>query len=136
MRLRTARAVKLMHPAFPAAVCRSAWSQAQRASPEGLAAVARGETQIPPHMCYAGFNDILPAIEALDVDVITIETSRSKMELLDGFGTFHYSKKIGPGVYEYPFPSRTSCRGDTHAPAARHGLDSTGAALGQSRLRA
>jgi 5-methyltetrahydropteroyltriglutamate--homocysteine methyltransferase len=55
-------------------------------------------------MCYAEFNDILPAIAALDADVITIETSRSDMELLDGFGAFHYPNEIGPGVYDIHSP--------------------------------
>lgn len=61
-------------------------------------------TQIHTHMCYAEFNDILPAIAALDADVITIETSRSDMELLKGFGTFHYPNEIGPGVYDIHSP--------------------------------
>ena len=55
-------------------------------------------------MCYAEFNDILPSIAALDADVITIETSRSDMELLDGFGAFHYPNGIGPGVYDIHSP--------------------------------
>src|SRR6267143_1768451 len=58
------------------------------------------ETQIHTHMCYAEFNDILPAIAALDADVITIETSRSDMELLEGFGEFRYPNEIGPDVYD------------------------------------
>ena len=61
-------------------------------------------TQIHTHMCYAEFNDILPAIAALDADVITIETSRSGMELLDGFRAFHYPNAIGPGVYDIHSP--------------------------------
>ena len=55
-------------------------------------------------MCYAEFNDILPAIAAMDADVITIETSRSDMELLRGFGTFEYPNEIGPGVYDIHAP--------------------------------
>ncbi|HZE10799.1 MAG TPA: 5-methyltetrahydropteroyltriglutamate--homocysteine S-methyltransferase [Burkholderiales bacterium] len=62
------------------------------------------ETQIHTHMCYAEFNDILPAIAALDADVITIETSRSHMELLEGFGEFRYPNEIGPGVYDIHSP--------------------------------
>jgi 5-methyltetrahydropteroyltriglutamate--homocysteine methyltransferase len=62
------------------------------------------ETQIHTHMCYAEFNDILPAIAAMDADVITIETSRSDMELLEGFGAFHYPNEIGPGVYDIHSP--------------------------------
>jgi len=64
------------------------------------AAVAHSGTQIHTHMCYAEFNDILQQIAALDADVITIETSRSAMELLDGFGSFRYPNDIGPGVYD------------------------------------
>ncbi|XZG70146.1 5-methyltetrahydropteroyltriglutamate--homocysteine S-methyltransferase [Chitinibacteraceae bacterium HSL-7] len=61
-------------------------------------------TQIHTHMCYSEFNDILPAIAAMDADVITIETSRSDMELLEAFGTFHYPNEIGPGVYDIHSP--------------------------------
>src|SRR5258706_485582 len=68
------------------------------------AAAAADETQIHTHMCYSEFNDILPAIAAMDADVITIETSRSKMELLDGFGEFSYPNEIGPGVYDIHSP--------------------------------
>ena len=78
-----------------------AWAvQAFRISAAGV----RDETQIHTHMCYAEFNDILPSIAALDADVITIETSRSDMELLDGFGTFKYPNEIGPGVYDIHSP--------------------------------
>ena len=68
------------------------------------AAVAGDTTQIHTHMCYAEFNDILPQIASLDADVITIETSRSDMELLDGFGKFSYPNEIGPGVYDIHSP--------------------------------
>jgi len=68
------------------------------------AGVAHDATQIHTHMCYAEFNDILPQIAALDADVITIETSRSDMELLDGFGKFRYPNEIGPGVYDIHSP--------------------------------
>jgi len=61
-------------------------------------------TQIHTHMCYSEFNDILPAIAAMDADVITIETSRSDMELLRGFGDFNYPNEIGPGVYDIHSP--------------------------------
>ncbi len=63
------------------------------------------ETQIHTHMCYSEFNDILPAIAALDADAITIETSRSDMELLTGFGEFNYPNEIGPGVYDIHSPN-------------------------------
>ncbi len=62
------------------------------------------QTQIHTHMCYAEFNDILPEIAAMDADVITIETSRSDMELLRGFGDFRYPNEIGPGVYDIHSP--------------------------------
>ena len=72
---------------------------------------AADATQIHTHMCYAEFNDILPAIAALDADVITIETSRSDMELLEGFGAFAYPNEIGPGVYDIHSP-RVPATGD------------------------
>jgi len=62
-------------------------------------------TQIHTHMCYAEFNDIIDAIAALDADVITIETSRSDMELLDAFRDFAYPNEIGPGVYDIHSPN-------------------------------
>jgi len=68
------------------------------------ASVADDNTQIHTHMCYSEFNDILPAIAAMDADVITIETSRSAMELLDAFGEFSYPNEIGPGVYDIHSP--------------------------------
>ncbi len=68
------------------------------------AAVVKDDTQIHTHMCYSEFNDILPAIAAMDADVITIETSRSRMELLEGFGKFKYPNEIGPGVYDIHSP--------------------------------
>ncbi len=64
----------------------------------------KDDTQIHTHMCYSEFNDILPAIADMDADVITIETSRSRMELLDGFGQFKYPNEIGPGVYDIHSP--------------------------------
>jgi 5-methyltetrahydropteroyltriglutamate--homocysteine methyltransferase len=61
-------------------------------------------TQIHTHMCYSEFNDILDAIAAMDADVISIETSRSKMELLEAFVGGHYPNDIGPGVYDIHSP--------------------------------
>jgi 5-methyltetrahydropteroyltriglutamate--homocysteine methyltransferase len=61
-------------------------------------------TQIHTHMCYSEFNDIIDAIAAMDADVISIETSRSKMELLDAFRTYRYPNEIGPGVYDIHSP--------------------------------
>jgi len=60
----------------------------------------RDETQIHTHMCYSEFNDVIEAIAAMDADVITIETSRSQMELLEAFRAFDYPNDIGPGVYD------------------------------------
>ena len=68
------------------------------------ASPVRDDTQIHTHMCYSEFNDILPEIAAMDADVITIETSRSDMELLRGFGDFRYPNEIGPGVYDIHSP--------------------------------
>lgn len=61
-------------------------------------------TQIHTHMCYSEFNDIIEDIAAMDADVITIECSRSQMELLDAFGDFQYPNEIGPGVYDIHSP--------------------------------
>ncbi|TKV73896.1 5-methyltetrahydropteroyltriglutamate--homocysteine S-methyltransferase [Bradyrhizobium elkanii] len=62
------------------------------------------QTQIHTHMCYSEFNDIIDAIAAMDADVISIETSRSKMELLDAFRNYKYPNQIGPGVYDIHSP--------------------------------
>ena len=64
----------------------------------------KDETQIHTHMCYSEFNDIIKNIAAMDADVITIETSRSQMELLDAFVDFNYPNEIGPGVYDIHSP--------------------------------
>ncbi|MFL9944553.1 5-methyltetrahydropteroyltriglutamate--homocysteine S-methyltransferase [Paraburkholderia agricolaris] len=63
------------------------------------------ETQIHTHMCYSEFNDIISSIADMDADVITIETSRSDMELLDAFDNFNYPNEIGPGVYDIHSPN-------------------------------
>ncbi|MFF7397045.1 5-methyltetrahydropteroyltriglutamate--homocysteine S-methyltransferase [Achromobacter sp. NPDC008082] len=65
----------------------------------------RDETQIHTHMCYSEFNDIIESIAAMDADVITIETSRSNMELLKAFEDFDYPNDIGPGVYDIHSPN-------------------------------
>ena len=75
--------------------------QAFRISANGVA----DSTQIHTHMCYSEFNDIMTAIAAMDADVITIETSRSDMELLDAFDHFRYPNEIGPGVYDIHSPN-------------------------------
>ncbi len=64
----------------------------------------RDDTQIHTHMCYSEFNDVIEAIAAMDADVITIETSRSQMELLEAFRAFDYPNDIGPGVYDIHSP--------------------------------
>ena len=64
----------------------------------------RDETQIHTHMCYSEFNDVIKSIAAMDADVITIETSRSQMELLEAFRAFDYPNDIGPGVYDIHSP--------------------------------
>jgi 5-methyltetrahydropteroyltriglutamate--homocysteine methyltransferase len=68
------------------------------------AGAVQDSTQIHTHMCYSEFNDILDSIAALDADVITIETSRSDMELLEAFVKFQYPNDIGPGVYDIHSP--------------------------------
>jgi 5-methyltetrahydropteroyltriglutamate--homocysteine methyltransferase len=75
--------------------------QAFRISANGV----RDETQIHTHMCYSEFNDIIASIADMDADVITIETSRSDMELLDAFDDFNYPNEIGPGVYDIHSPN-------------------------------
>ena len=86
---------------------RSAWKQyldwavdCFRISASGVA----DDTQIHTHMCYSEFNDIIEAVAAMDADVISIETSRSRMELLDAFVQFKYPNGIGPGVYDIHSP--------------------------------
>ena len=68
------------------------------------AAGVADDTQIHTHMCYSEFNDIIEAVAAMDADVISIETSRSRMELLDAFVRFRYPNEIGPGVYDIHSP--------------------------------
>ena len=64
----------------------------------------KDQTQIHTHMCYSEFNDIIEAIARMDADVISIETSRSNMELLDAFVSFNYPNEVGPGVYDIHSP--------------------------------
>jgi len=64
----------------------------------------KDDTQIHTHMCYSEFNDIIQNIADMDADVITIECSRSQMELLDVFADFKYPNEIGPGVYDIHSP--------------------------------
>ena len=64
----------------------------------------RDETQIHTHMCYSEFGDIIEAIAAMDADVISIETARSRMELLEAFEQFDWPSGIGPGVWDIHSP--------------------------------
>ena len=64
----------------------------------------KDETQVHAHMCYSEFNDIIESIGELDADVISIEATRSQMELLDAFTDYHYPNEIGPGVYDIHAP--------------------------------
>jgi len=87
---------------------RSQWSEYLQWAIESFRITANGvgdETQIHTHMCYSEFNDIIAAIADMDADVITIETSRSDMELLDVFDDFNYPNQIGPGVYDIHSPN-------------------------------
>ena len=76
----------------------------RRGLPPGSSGGVRDETQIHTHMCYAEFNDIIESIAAMDADVISIEASRSDMELLSAFVKFKYPNEIGPGVYDIHSP--------------------------------
>ncbi|MEQ9823892.1 MAG: 5-methyltetrahydropteroyltriglutamate--homocysteine S-methyltransferase [Puniceicoccaceae bacterium] len=87
---------------------RSQWQEYLDWAVESFRITANGvadETQIHTHMCYSEFNDIIASIAAMDADVITIETSRSDMELLDVFDDFQYPNAIGPGVYDIHTPN-------------------------------
>ena len=86
---------------------RSDWEQYLQWAVKAFRISASGvtdETQIHTHMCYSEFNDIIEHIAAMDADVITIETSRSQMELLEAFAAFKYPNEIGPGVYDIHSP--------------------------------
>lgn len=87
---------------------KSQWQEYLNWAVESFRITANGvadETQIHTHMCYSEFNDIIAAITDMDADVITIETSRSDMELLDAFDNFNYPNEIGPGVYDIHSPN-------------------------------
>jgi 5-methyltetrahydropteroyltriglutamate--homocysteine methyltransferase len=86
---------------------RSAWAGYLRWSVDAFRLASSGvkeDTQIHTHMCYCEFNDIIDSIAALDADVISIEASRSRMDLLDAFVTFKYPNEIGPGVWDIHSP--------------------------------
>ncbi|MFT0170314.1 5-methyltetrahydropteroyltriglutamate--homocysteine S-methyltransferase [Paraburkholderia mimosarum] len=87
---------------------RAQWAEYLRWAIESFRIAANGvedETQIHTHMCYSEFNDTIASIAGMDADVITIETSRSDMELLDAFENFSYPNEIGPGVYDIHSPN-------------------------------
>ncbi len=87
---------------------KSQWNEYLGWAVESFRITANGvqdETQIHTHMCYSEFNDIIASIADMDADVITIETSRSDMELLDAFDDFKYPNEIGPGVYDIHSPN-------------------------------
>ncbi|BAX60781.1 5-methyltetrahydropteroyltriglutamate--homocysteine S-methyltransferase [Burkholderia stabilis] len=87
---------------------RAQWSEYLKWAVESFRITANGvqdDTQIHTHMCYSEFNDIIASIADMDADVITIETSRSDMELLDAFDSFRYPNEIGPGVYDIHSPN-------------------------------
>ena len=87
---------------------RAEWQEYLKWAVDSFRIAANGvadETQIHTHMCYSEFNDIIESIAAMDADVITIETSRSDMELLDAFDRFEYPNEIGPGVYDIHSPN-------------------------------
>jgi 5-methyltetrahydropteroyltriglutamate--homocysteine methyltransferase len=87
---------------------RAQWGEYLQWAVESFRITANGvqdETQIHTHMCYSEFNDIIASIAEMDADVITIETSRSDMELLDAFDNFKYPNEIGPGVYDIHSPN-------------------------------
>ncbi|MGE4384224.1 MAG: 5-methyltetrahydropteroyltriglutamate--homocysteine S-methyltransferase [Arcobacter sp.] len=65
---------------------------------------AKADTQIHTHMCYSEFNDIIKTIEAMDADVISIETARSGNRLLKIFKEVAYKQEIGPGIYDIHSP--------------------------------
>jgi 5-methyltetrahydropteroyltriglutamate--homocysteine methyltransferase len=64
----------------------------------------RDETQIHTHMCYCDFNDVIESIAAFDADVISMEASRSQMELLRAFAKFEYPNEVGPGIWDIHSP--------------------------------
>ena len=87
---------------------KSQWNEYLGWAVESFRITANGvhdETQIHTHMCYSEFNDIIASIADMDADVITIETSRSDMELLNAFDHFNYPNEIGPGVYDIHSPN-------------------------------
>jgi 5-methyltetrahydropteroyltriglutamate--homocysteine methyltransferase len=103
------RAIQIDEPAFREGLPlrRSMWDDYLNWAVDAFriaSTVASDQTQIHTHMCYSEFNDIIEHIARLDADVISMETSRSQMELLDAFVEFNYPNEIGPGVYDIHSP--------------------------------
>ncbi|HWK36291.1 hypothetical protein [Sphingomonas sp.] len=116
IRLRQQEARRCVHTSL-AVPCDRAWEKDRfvalvRIEPDSVGAIltrcacALAAPAMRPltHMCYSEFNDIIAAIGAMDADVISIETARSKMELLNAFATYEYPNEIGPGVYDIHSP--------------------------------
>ncbi len=95
----------------------------------------RDETQIHTHMCYAEFNDIIESIAAFDADVISIEASRSRMELLRAFRDFEYPNEIGPGIFDIHSPRVPETSEMVDLVNAALEVVPAGPALGQPGLR-
>jgi len=94
-------------------IARAKWADYLKWAVEAFRISASGvedRTQIHTHMCYSEFNDIIKAIADMDADVISIETSRSQMELLNAFVNFKYPNEIGPGVYDIHSPRVPSAK--------------------------
>jgi 5-methyltetrahydropteroyltriglutamate--homocysteine methyltransferase len=86
---------------------RADWGKYLRWSVDAFRLATAGvadRTQIHTHMCYCEFNDIIETIAELDADVISIESSRSEMDLLEAFRTFKYPNEVGPGVWDIHSP--------------------------------
>lgn len=103
------RFIQIDEPAFREGLPlkRNQWQQYLQWAGECFRIASSGvddATQIHTHMCYSEFNDIIEAIAALDADVITIETTRSHMALLDAFSDFEYPNELGPGVWDIHSP--------------------------------
>jgi 5-methyltetrahydropteroyltriglutamate--homocysteine methyltransferase len=103
------RAIQIDEPALREGLPlrRSDWDQYLSWAVEAFRLASSGvkdETQIHTHMCYSEFNDIAPSIGAMDADVISVESARSRMELLGAFREYQYPNEIGPGVYDIHSP--------------------------------
>ncbi len=103
------RAIQIDEPALREGLPlrRADWDDYLSAAVDAFRLASSGvsdQTQIHTHMCYAEFNDIMERIGAMDADVISMETSRSQMELLDGFRRYRYPNEVGPGVYDIHSP--------------------------------